>query len=126
MFNKNEKIKKEITIDESRKRYTYKNDEEGIDITIIEIKSNIDNINNFLEIDDEILELECKRKSIYILHYPKDKKLVSYGLINDIIDDKKINHYCNTEEGSSGSPILSLNNYKVVGVHYGGIKNYTT
>ena len=125
MYDKEKKIKREIAIDESRKRYTYNNIEEGIDITIIEIKSNIDNINNFLEIDDEIIELECKRKSIYILHYPKDKKLVSYGLIKDTLDNKKINHYCNTEEGSSGSPILSLNNYKVVGVHYGGSKTNT-
>ena len=122
MYNKEGKIKRKIKMDKARKRYTYKNDEEGVDITIIEIKSN-DNINKFLEIDDEILELECKRKSIYVLHYPKDKKLVSYGLINDIIDYKKINHYCNTEEGSSGSPILSLNNYKVIGVHYGAAKN---
>ena len=115
-----QKVIKEIKIDESRKRYTKINDGEGIDIAIIEIKPKIDNIYNFLEIDDETLELECKRKSIYILHYPKDKQLVSYGLMKDIIADKKINHYCNTEEGSSGSPILSLNNYKVFGVHYGG------
>ena len=119
--NKEQKIIKEIKLDKSRRRYTNINDEEGIDITIIEIKPNIDNIYNFLEIDDETLDLECKRKSVYILHYPKEKKLVSYGLINDIIADKKINHYCNTEEGSSGSPILSLNNYKVLGVHYGGL-----
>ena len=55
--NKEGKIKREIKMDETRKRFTYKNDEEGVDITIIEIKSN-DNINNFLEIDDEILKLE--------------------------------------------------------------------
>jgi V8-like Glu-specific endopeptidase len=115
-------IEKEIKMDESRKRYTYINDNEGIDFTIIEIKPNKDNIYNYLEIDDEILELECNRKSIYLLHYPKDKKLVSYGLINGIIEGKKINHYCNTEEGSSGSPILSLNNNKIIGVHYGGSK----
>ena len=127
MYNKEEKIKREIKIDESRKRFTYINKEEGIDITIIEIKKKEDNINNFLEIDDnvleignEILELESKRKSIYILHYPKDKRLVSYGLIKNIAEDKKIYHYCNTEEGSSGSPILSLNNFKVIGVHYAG------
>ena len=35
----------------------------------------------------------------------------------------KINHYCNTEDGSSDSPILSLNNFKVIGVHYGCSKN---
>ena len=116
-------MKKEILMDESRKRYTYINDKEGIDITIIEIKPNKDNIFDYLEIDDEMLELEYERESIYILHYPKDKKLVSYGLINDIIEDKRINHYCNTEEGSSGSPILSLKNFKVIGVHYGGSYN---
>ena len=127
MYNKeeNKNMKKEIIMDESRKRYTFINDKEGVDITIIEIRPNQDNINNYLEIEDEILELECNRESIYILHYPKEKKLVSYGLINDIIENKKINHYCNTEEGSSGSPILSLNNNKIIGVHYGGSHNKT-
>ena len=124
MFNKEKKIKKEIIMDESRKRYTFKNEKEGIDITIIEIKPNIDNINNFLEIDDEVLELECRRKSIYVLHYPNTKKLVSYGLINDITGSKKISHNCNTESGSSGGPILSLNTFKVIGVHFAGVNNY--
>ena len=125
MYNEEKKIKREIKIDESRKRFTYINKEEGIDITIIEIKPNIDNINKFLEIDDkaleidnEIVELESKGKSIYILHYPKDKRLVSFGLIKVIAENKKIYHYCNTEEGSSGSPILSLNNFKIIDVHF--------
>ena len=122
LYNKEQNIEKKIRIDEFRKKLTILNEEEGIDITIIEIKPNRDKINNFLEIDDKILELECKRKSIYILHYPKDKLLVSYGLIKNILDGKKISHYCNTENGSSGSPILSLNNFKVIGVHYGGYK----
>jgi len=62
IYNKNQKIEKRIKIDDSRKKYTKIND----DITIIEIKSNKDDINYFLEIEDEILELEYKRKSIYI------------------------------------------------------------
>ena len=41
--------------------------------------------------------------------------------MKDVLDGKKINHYCNTKDGSSGSPILSLNNFKVIGVHYGGL-----
>ena len=118
MYNKGEKLEKKIIMDETRKSYTCLNQKDGIDITIIEIKPNIDNINNYLEIDDEILEIECHRKSIYLLHYPKDKRLVSYGLMNDIMGGKKINHYCNSVEGSSGSPILSLDNFKVIGVHY--------
>ena len=75
MYNKEKNIEeeKEIRIDNSRKKLTIKNDKEGIDISIIEIKPNTDKINNFLEIDDKILELKCKRKSIYILHYPEEK-----------------------------------------------------
>ena len=108
MYNQNQKIEKRIKIDDSRKKYTNIND----DITIIEIKPNKDDIYNFLEIEDEILELEYKRKSIYILHHPENKQLVSYGLVDDIIEGKEINHYCNTKHGSSGSPILSLESYK--------------
>ena len=122
-YNKEKKKEeeKEIRIDNSRKKYTIKKEKEGIDITIIEIIQK-DEINNFLEMDDEILELDCNRAPIYILHYPKNKRLVSYGLMKNISDGKKINHYCNTERGSSGSPILSLNNFKVIGVHYGGFE----
>ena len=124
MYNKERMIEeeKQIRIDNNRKKFTFKNEEEGIDITIIEIKRYTDKIYNFLEIDDNILELDCKKKSIYILHYPKEKRLVSYGLINDIYEGKQIYHYCNTEYGASGSPILSLSNFKVIGVHFGGSK----
>ena len=69
------------------------------------------------------IELEYKMKSIYILHYPKGKLNVSYGLIKDIIDNIKINLYCNTEDGSSGGPILSLETFKLIGIHYGSNKN---
>ena len=125
IYNKEKKKEEEkkLRIDNSRKKFTIKKEEEGIDITIIEIKPNTDKINIFLDIDEEILEIDCKRKSIYILHYPGDKRLVSYGLMQDVLNGKKISHYCNTKEGSSGSPILSLNNFKVIGVHYGGSKN---
>jgi len=45
--------------------------------------------------------------------------MVAYGNIKQIQDKKNICHTCCTEEGSSGSPILSLNNYKVIWIHYG-------
>ena len=112
---KEEELKK-IKIDNTRKKYTNKD----LDITIIEIKPNKDNINNFMEIDNEDSEknkeVNYKKKSVYILHYPKGELCVSYGLINDI-KDGKINHYCNIEVGSSGSPILSLENNKIIGIH---------
>ena len=33
-----------------------------------------------------------------------------------------INHKCNTDGGSSGSPILSLKNNKLIGIHLGPSK----
>jgi hypothetical protein len=57
MYNKEQIIERKIIIDNSRKKLTIYNEEEGIDITIIEIRPNkdeIDNIDKFLEIDDKI------------------------------------------------------------------------
>ena len=124
MYNEDEDKDEEkiIKIDDKRKKYSHLNEKEGIDITFIEIKPSKDNINDFLEFDDKILGLNCKKKSIYILHYPKEEKLASYGILSDIINGNQIAHYCNTEDGSSGSPILSLSTFKVIGVHYGGSK----
>ena len=39
--------------------------------------------------------------------------------MNNIVDHK-ISHRCNTEPGASGSPIISLKNNKVIGVHHTG------
>ena len=116
VINEEKEEFKKIKIDNTRKKFT--NTE--LDITIIEIKPDKDKINSFMEIDDEDTEknkeVKYKKKTVYILHYPKGKLSVSYGLINDI-KDGKINHYCNIEVGSSGSPILSLENNKIIGIH---------
>ena len=59
-------------------------------------------------------------KTIYDIHYPKGGKLsVSYGTLKDITD-YEIRHYCNTDNGSSGSPIITLSGNKVIGIHKGG------
>ena len=56
-------------------------------------------------------------KSIYLLQYPGGKTAaVSYGLIN-AFDNFNTMHTCSTEKGSSGTPILNLQNNKVIGVH---------
>ena len=116
-----------IIIDKSRKKYT----NVDLDITIIEMKPKIDNVKkeDFLSIDldinkdESILETLYLRKSIYVLHYLKGKEIyVSYGFSKGIINNDII-HYCNTEEGSSGSPILSLDTFKVIGIHKGYPKN---
>ena len=117
----NEKIFKEIKIDSNRKTYTNKN----LDVTIIEIKKE-DNINNFLLLDDNIINNNIhnynniyKNESLYILNYINGKDIyTSYGILNNV-DENKIIHKCNTDQGSSGSPIILLKNNKVIGVHYG-------
>ena len=117
----NNEVKK-IEIDNLRIKYT----NSDLDITIIEIKPNKDGIKSYLEIDlddinkkEENIEFEYINKSIYILHYPDGELSVSYGIIKSISDNLKINHTCCTKGGSSGSPILSLKTFKVIGIHYG-------
>ena len=120
-----------IQIDESRKVYTNIN----YDITIIELKKEKDGIkdDSYLDVDDIILDNDIKdniievlkNKSIYLIHYPKGKNLEqAQGSIKFIDEDKyTIHHVCNTEKGSSGSPIFNLDNNKIIGIHKGAGKN---
>jgi len=112
----------------NRLRYT----NEEYDITIIEIKET-DGINHYLELDDDIINDIIKNdnqnfdyidQTIYIIQYPRGELSVSYGILKNIYLNEKHNfsHKCNTEGGSSGSPILSINN-KLIGVHKEGIYN---
>ena len=97
------------------------------DITIIEIKmkKNAD-LYEFLELDDNIFDddgLGYIGNSIYLLHYPshfeEDKVAVSYGILKNRFQGNTYDfkHYCSTEYGSSGSPILNVSNNKVIGIH---------
>jgi len=106
----------------NRMNYTSKK----FDITIIEIKEE-DEIKYYLELDDIILNdilynhnknIEYKDKTIYIIQYPKGELSVSYGILNEIFEDinYEFKHKCSTESGSSGSPIIYINN-KVMGIH---------
>ena len=112
-----------IKIDKNRIKYT----NEELDVTIIEIKPKEDKIDNFLDIDFSIekdLENIYNNKSIYILHYPKGTNAnVSFGLTKKLIDSQFI-HQCSTERGSSGSPILLLDSFKVIGIHKGTKENF--
>ena len=121
----NEEIFKNIKIDSKRKRYT----NEILDITIIEINEDIDNINDFLILDNQILNKYnsdndenninyfkniYEKESIYLLNYINGKDIfASYGLLSNI-EENKIKHKCNTDTGSSGSPILLLKSNKVI------------
>ena len=88
-----------------------------------------DGIKNFLEIDEEIYDdnehyLNNSYSDLYLLNYQdKDNIFVSYGKLAKL-NRYTLSHYCNTNEGSSGSPILSLKTCKVIGVHHGALKNF--
>ena len=119
----NEEEYKTIEIDDNRIIIT----NEELDLTIIEIKDKDKLEDNYLEIDERFnlgdINERYKKESIYILNYPKgDDIVVSFGLLN-FIEDKKIFHFCSTEEGSSGSPILSLKTFKLMGIHTGSDHN---
>ena len=99
------------------------------DVTIIEIKEN-DNINNFLELDDYIIDdilegnnktKEYINKEFYVIQYALGRLAVSYGILNSksetSIYEYEFTHKCSTENGSAGSPVLNLYNNKVIGLH---------
>lgn len=128
----NEKDQNIIKIKEKGRNYT----NAKLDITFIELTEK-DEVGDYLELDENIMNNLLKSNEqiniynnnyintgIYILNYLKgDKIMNSYGLINNI-KDNVLYHTCNTDQGSSGSPILSLKNNKIIGVHYGTSKNY--
>ena len=118
----NDSQSKKIKIDKNRIRYT----NENLDVTIIEIIKS-DEISNFLELDEDIYKdiglleniYEREKQSLYVLQYPRKEVVrVSYGM-SVKIKNNFIYHTCNTDGGSSGSPILSLKSFKVLGIHFG-------
>ena len=119
-------IEKDIILDESKTIYSSKD----YNLTIIEINEKDGLENNFLDIDNELLnnnsnnsDDKFKGKSIYIIQYQKGiKSYVSNGVLEEI-DDYHIKHSCS--DISAGSPIMSLDNYSVIGIHCGtGTLNY--
>jgi V8-like Glu-specific endopeptidase len=123
---KNEKKVKTINLN-NRMKYT----NPDYDITILELREDKDDIHEFLELDDIIIENILDNninkdsnqvfigETIYIIQYPEGKLSVSYNILNAIYEDKKynFNHFCSTKNGSSGSPILNISSNKIIGIH---------
>ena len=123
---------RDIKIGKERKKYT----SEKYDTTIIEIKKadKLENVIEYLEIDDinlktikekdkqlsnEHFNNLYKDESLYILNYLGGKDIViSYGFFSKI-EESTIYHKWSTDNGSSGAPILSLENNKLIGIHFG-------
>ena len=128
------KEKKDVIQLNLNDRLKYTN--EKFDVTIIELKEN-DNIKDFMELDDNIINdiIENKNenkeyidKTIYIIQYPEGELSVSYDVLGNIYTDKKFefNHKCSTRGGSSGSPILNIKNNKIIGIHKARTNNFNT
>ena len=109
-------------------RIKYTNEE--LDFTIIEILPTDDffsEIKYFFTIDNYIMsnnsESKYLKKDICIFQYPNGEKLsFDKGQIKSI-NDYQIKHLVSTEPGSSGSPILLLNDFTIIGIHQAGKKN---
>ena len=98
-----------------------------LDYTIIEILKEdeiFNKINNYFEIDTYIMNNESQNyylnQDICIVQYPDGGELsFAQGGIQSF-DDYKIKHLVSTHHGSSGSPILLQNNFKIIGIHKAG------
>jgi len=126
---------KEINLKDMKIRKKYTNI--IYDITIIEILEGELKDENFLELEDfeysknekeieaSILKNRYNNKPVYNLSFPLAKEAsVSFGNTEPLIGTFKLSHSCDTEEGSSGSPILCLDTNKVVAVHFANLKHY--
>ena len=113
----NDKVIKYININNNQERKTYYSKQ--YDLSIIEIFPEKDNLNNFLEFNDDYIhnEEKIKNSSIYIPYYSEEDELnISYGSINNI-NEFIIEH--NIKEGCIGGPIILLDISKVVGINKG-------
>ena len=114
----------QYTIEMDNSRIIYNN--EDIDVAFIEIKNGEIDC-SYLEIDEKDLEnkidnlkLDYKKKPVYIIQNLNDSgPFVSYGIIKGLNESQNIMHFCDTKFGSSGSPILSLDTLKIIGIHKG-------
>ena len=134
-FSDEQKKTLKLKFTNDRKRYS----NEKLDITLIEIKKS-DGLEdeNYLELDDledfdtyildskednfrSNLENSYATKTIYNISIPENDVLVSYGNADKMYKDDSYSfpHSCETQKGSSGSPIFLLNTNKVIGIHRG-------
>ena len=108
--------KKEINLELNRYKYT----DEELDFTIIEILKE-DNIINYLEIDEFIDSTDYKNEKICSVQYPGGNKLQYSHGENYGLKDNFLVYSVGTLGGSSGSPIILINNKKIIGLHKAGL-----
>ena len=116
-----------IVININENKILYSSPINEYDLIIIKLNESKNEQNQYLEIDSKIFsdnsEKAFEDESIYILHYPNGgKSSISFGYGFNQINNYEMKHLCNTENCSSGSPILSLSSGKILGIHRGCIR----
>ena len=116
-----------IVININENKILYSSPINEYDLIIIKLNESKNEQNQYLEIDSKIFsdnsEKAFEDESIYILHYPSGgKPSISFGYGFNQINNYEMKHLCNTENCSSGSPILSLSSGKILGIHRGCIR----
>ena len=116
---------KEKIIDLTLNRIKFTNKE--LDATAIEILDE-DLINGHFVVDEQFIkDKEFLTESVFNLQFPLGANLkASFGNIIESNKEKtRLIYTAGTEHGSSGSPIVLANEFKVIGLHKGGSKNTT-
>ena len=116
-INNNYKI---ININKNNKIYSSEKNE--YDIMMIKIKE--EEINDYLELDNDIFqnnpEISFKDNSIYMLHFPNNGNIsISLGYNINKINQYDIKFLCNNDIFLSGGPIINLSTNKVIGIYKG-------
>ena len=110
-----EEIFKEINLEKDRYKLTNKE----LDFTIIEILKE-DNINSYLEINKDHYN---KEDLVFSFQYPGGGNLqYSHGkILAPKMEENYLLYDVGAKGGSSGSPIILMNNSKIIGLHKGYI-----
>ena len=108
------RAKKEIEINLMREIFL----NEKLDYTCIQILES-DGISKFFEINNNILDENINNSEIVLFQFPKQKEFsFSQGIIKRVCKNK-IYHSAPTDLGSSGSPIILINdNFRICGLHF--------
>ena len=128
----------ELTLDNGKNKINVKIDKdrafvvEKYEISIIEIKENKKLKKNFfIKVDEELFQSKYPakffmEKPVYLLYYPNEKIKKNDGLIIFIDGKEKdffsFQYLCESSPGSIGGPIISSEDYKLIGIHTGSSK----
>lgn len=121
IYDDQKEIKREINLEISRYKFT----DVDLDYTVIEILKR-DNILYFLKVDKLINSEDYKDQQVFSYEFPGGKNLkYSHGTILKKKDNKFF-YSLGTFGGASGSPIILVNNLKVIGLHKAAYKKNST